>query len=191
MRNMKAETRLRAPIPGQSLTDEPRGYAWERPSEYSTPEEALQFYLPRITAKETLEDIMLALDNGFPLATLVKGIYMNGVMEGKHSIDIGLLIAPVLHEIILSAAKTYGVAVKELPVSPQEQEKRRSDKIVETAVKRQLERGLREDESLEESMVSTDEGAENVPQEQEEMPEMAETEEKPEPEAKGLMSRRR
>ena len=191
MRNMKAETRLRAPIPGQSLTDEPRGYAWERPSEYSTPEEALQFYLPRITAKETLEDIMLALDNGFPLATLVKGIYMNGVMEGKHSIDIGLLIAPVLHEIILSAAKTYGVAVKELPVSPQEQEKRRSDKIVETAVKRQLERGLREDESLEESMVSTDEGAENVPQEQEEMPEMAETEEKPEPKAKGLMSRRR
>jgi hypothetical protein len=171
MRNMKAETRLRAPIPGQSLTGEPRGYAWERPSEYSTPEEALQFYLPRITAKETLEDIMLALDNGFPLATLVKGIYMNGVMEGKHSIDIGLLIAPVLHEIILSAAKTYGVAVKELPVSPQEQEKR-------------------EDESLEESMVSTDEGAENVPQEQEEMPEMAETEEKPEPEAKGLMSRR-
>ena len=190
MRNMKAETRLRAPIPGQSLTDEPRGYAWERPSEYSTPEEALQFYLPRITAKETLEDIMLALDNGFPLATLVKGIYMNGVMEGKHSIDIGLLIAPVLHEIILSAAKTYGVAVKELPVSPQEQEKWRSDKIVETAVKRQLERGLREDESLEESMVSTDEGAENIPQEQEEMPEMAETEEKPEPEAKGLMSRR-
>ena len=190
MRNMKAETRLRAPIPGQSLTDEPRGYAWERPSEYSTPEEALQFYLPRITAKETLEDIMLALDNGFPLATLVKGIYMNGVMEGKHSIDIGLLIAPVLHEIILSAAKTYGVAVKELPVSPQEQEKRRSDKIVETAVKRQLERGLREDESLEESMVSMDKGAENVPQEQEEMPEMAETEEKPEPEAKGLMSRR-
>ena len=190
MRNMKAETRLRAPIPGQSLTDEPRGYAWERPSEYSTPEEALQFYLPRITAKETLEDIMLALDNGFPLATLVKGIYMNGVMEGKHSIDIGLLIAPVLHEIILSAAKTYGVAVKELPVSPREQEKRRSDKIVETAVKRQLERGLREDESLEESMVSMDKGAENVPQEQEEMPEMAETEEKPEPEAKGLMSRR-
>jgi len=190
MRNMKAETRLRAPIPGQSLTDEPRGYAWERPSEYSTPEEALQFYLPRITAKETLEDIMLALDNGFPLATLVKGIYMNGVMEGKHSKDIGLLIAPVLHEIILSAAKTYGVAVKELPVSPQEQERRRSDKIVETAVKRQLERGLREDKSLEESMVSTDEGAENVPQEQEEMPEMAETEEKPEPEAKGLMSRR-
>jgi len=191
MRNMKAETRLRAPIPGQSLTGEPRGYAWERPSEYSTPEEALQFYLPRITAKETLEDIMLALDNGFPLASLVKGIYMNGVMEGKHSIDIGLLIAPVLHEIILSAAKTYGVAVKELPVSPQEEERRRSSKIVETAVKRQLERGRREDESLEESMVSMDKGAENVPQEQEEMPEMAETEEKPEPEAKGLMSRRR
>jgi len=101
-----------------------------------------------------------------------------------------LLIAPVLHEIILSAAKSYGVAVKELPVSPREEEKRRSGKIIETSVKRQLERGLREDESLEESMVSTDEGAENAPQEQEEMPEIAETEERPELEAKGLMSRR-
>ncbi len=187
MRSMQAETRIRAPIPGQSLTDEPRGYAWERPPELTTPEQALQFYLPRITNKEAIEDIMLALENGFPLSTLVKGIYMNGVMEGKHSIDVGLLIAPVLHEIILSTAKTYGVAVKELPVSPQEQERKKEAKIVETSVQRQLERGLREDKSLEESMVSTDEGAENVPQEQEEMPEM---EEKPKAEAKGLMSRR-
>ena len=190
MRNMKAETRLRAPIPGQSLTDEPRGYAWERPSEYSTPEEALQFYLPKVTAKETLEDIMLALENGFPLSTLVKGIYMNGVMDGKHSIDVGLLIAPVLHEIILSTAKRYRVPVKELPVSPQKQRELRESNRMSAAVERELETGLREDESLEESMVSTNEGAENVPQEQEEMPEMAETEEKPEPEAKGLMSRR-
>jgi hypothetical protein len=48
------------------------------------------------------------------------------------------------------------------------------------AVERELETGLREDESSEESMVSTDEGAENAPQEQEET-------QKEEP--KGLMSR--
>ena len=52
---------------------------------------------------------MLALENDFPLSTLVRGIYMNGVMEGLHSIDVGLLIAPVLHEVIKSTAKTYGV----------------------------------------------------------------------------------
>jgi hypothetical protein len=180
MRNMEAPTRLRAPIPGQSLTDEPRGYAWERPPEFNTPEEALKFYIPKITENETMQDILLALENGFPLSTLVKGIYMNGVMDGKHSIDVGLLIAPVLHEIILSTAKRYRVPVKELPVSPQKQKELRESNRMSAAVERELETGLREDESSEESMVSTDEGAENAPQEQEET-------QKEEP--KGLMSR--
>ena len=180
MRNMEAPTRFRAPIPGQSLTDEPRGYAWERPPEFNTPEEALKFYIPKITENETMQDILLALENGFPLSTLVKGIYMNGVMDGKHSIDVGLLIAPVLHEIILSTAKRYRVPVKELPVSPAKQRELRESNRMAAAVERELETGLREDESSEESMVSTDEGAENVPQEQEET-------QKEEP--KGLMSR--
>ena len=105
---------------------------------------------------------------------------MNGVMDGKHSIDVGLLIAPVLHEIILSTAKRYRVPVKELPVSPAKQKELRESNRMSAAVERELETGLREDESSEESMVSTEEGAENAPQEQEET-------QKEEP--KGLMSR--
>ena len=69
---IKAPVTLSAPIPGQSLTDEPRGYAWERPAEFTTTEDALKYYLPRLTDKEIVEDMMLALENGFPLATLVK-----------------------------------------------------------------------------------------------------------------------
>jgi hypothetical protein len=174
--------RIKAPIPGQSLTDEPRGYAWERPAEFTTTEDALKYYLPRLTDKEIVEDMMLALENGFPLATLVKGIYMNGVMEGKHSIDIGLLIAPVLHELILATAKDYGVEVKELPVSENDRIRKREAEQIRNTVMRDLELGLSEDESSEESMVSTDEGAENVPQKQEEMPDMPK-------EGKGLMAR--
>ena len=63
---------------------------------------------------------MLALENDFPLSTLVRGIYMNGVMEGLHSIDVGLLIAPVLHEVIEIAAKTYGVEFREMPVTDEQ-----------------------------------------------------------------------
>ena len=130
---------------------------------------------------------MLALQNGFPLSTLVKGIYMNGVMEGKHSIDIGLLIAPVLHEIILSAAKTYGVAVKELPKSPSEEVKERDAQRIQTSIERGLETGLSEDESLEESMVSREEEPVRVLEEEAEEGEMVEENKK---ESKGLMSRR-
>ena len=45
---------------------------------------------------------------------------MNGVMEGLHSIDVGLLIAPVLHEVIKSTAKTYGVEFREMPVTDEQ-----------------------------------------------------------------------
>ena len=54
---MIQEPNLSAPIPGQSLTGEPKGYAWERPPEYNTPEEALEFYLPKITDEETTDDL--------------------------------------------------------------------------------------------------------------------------------------
>ena len=37
-----------APIPGQSLTSEPKNYAWERPPQYDLPEEALMFHLEKL-----------------------------------------------------------------------------------------------------------------------------------------------
>ena len=127
-------------IPGQSLTGEPRQYAWERPPEYDTPEDALKFYLPKITEDETVDDIMLALENDFPLSTLVRGIYMNGVMEGLHSIDVGLLIAPVLHEVIKSTAKTYGVEFREMPVTDEQRLQGKEKQRLASSVKRFLEK---------------------------------------------------
>ena len=41
---MEREVNLTAPIPGQSLTTEPKGFPWERPPEIDKPEDALKFY---------------------------------------------------------------------------------------------------------------------------------------------------
>ena len=177
--------RLSAPIPGQSLTGEPKGYAWDRSPEFNTAEEALDFYLPQVTSKPVMEDILTALDNGFPLTALVKSIYMNGVMDGKHSIDVGLLIAPILHEIILAKARSFGVQVKEAAVSPEERQAKKDKTEAEATVQRQLEIASRArlsvDESLEEPMVSREEEPVSV----QEMPENAEEL----PSGKGLMAR--
>ena len=137
-----------------------------------------------------MEDILTALDNGFPLTALVKSIYMNGVMDGKHSIDVGLLIAPILHELILAKARSFGINVKEVSVSPEERQAKKDTEEAEATVQRQLEIASRarlsEDESSEESMVTRDKGAENVP----DRPEREEIEEEEKPSGKGLMSRR-
>ena len=42
-------------------------------------------------------------------------------MEGVHSIDISMIVAPVLHEYIMSAAKIQGVRLKKRPTTKDEE----------------------------------------------------------------------
>ena len=64
---MVEEVTFDAPIPGQSLTTEPKGYPWERPPQIDDPEEAIKFYINNMSKQEVMDDIYTALDEGFPL----------------------------------------------------------------------------------------------------------------------------
>jgi len=93
-----------APIPGQSLTTEPKGLPFERPPKIVDPIEALDLHVENITKTESLEDAFYFLEQGLTLTALVEGILRSAVMEGLHSIDVSLIIAPVLHEYIKGLA---------------------------------------------------------------------------------------
>ena len=93
-----------APIPGQSLTTEPKGLPFERPPEIVDPIEALDLHIENITETEALEDAFYFLEQGLDLVSLVEGVLRSAVMEGLHSIDVSLIIAPVLHEYIKGLA---------------------------------------------------------------------------------------
>lgn len=102
-----------APIPGSSLTKEPSNSPWEQPPLYAKQEDALAFYLDRLSDGEVVDDIMFALERKFPLSVIVDSMTSIGVMEGYHTIDVKMLIAPVLHEHIKMLAETLGVRVVE------------------------------------------------------------------------------
>ena len=87
-------------IPGQSLTAEPRSQPFERPPEIVDPIEAIDAHLDNLSNKGAVEDLIYFAEFGVDLVTLVQGILRSAVMEGIHSIDISLIIAPVLHEHI-------------------------------------------------------------------------------------------
>jgi len=101
-----------APIPGQSLTDEPRNYPWERPPEISDPEEVIQMYLDKLSNEEALSAAMVALENNFTIRDVTSGILRVGVSKGFHSIDAGMIAAPVLHHYIKKNADDMGVEYK-------------------------------------------------------------------------------
>ena len=113
-------SQFNSPIPGQSLTTEPGSRPWERPSQYSTPEEALDYYVEQLALPEKTAQMLEILESGFPATDLVDAITLGGVMQGLHTIDIAVLISPVLFELITSVADTAEIEYKEgLQPSPE------------------------------------------------------------------------
>ena len=85
---MEQTPNFEAPIPGQSLTSEPKLYPWETPPEIDKVSDAIAFYIRRISSPEVVDDLFMALEEGFPLNILVKSMLTTGVMEGMHTVDV-------------------------------------------------------------------------------------------------------
>jgi len=93
------------PIAGQSLTAELGNRPWQQPPQYATVEEALDYYVPRLANPEFTENLFDVMETGIPLTTIANAMQSAGVMEGKHTIDVGLLIMPVLIETMAYLAE--------------------------------------------------------------------------------------
>lgn len=97
------------PIPGQSLTTEPRSMPFERPPEVVDPEQALQIHLSSLTNAKRMDAIFTLLENDIDLVTVVEGITRSAVANGIHTVDVSLIVAPVIHEFIKSSADALGI----------------------------------------------------------------------------------
>ena len=103
------EFMLDAPVPGMSMTAELGSRPWQNPPQYKTVEEALDYYIPRLTADEVTGQIFDVLEMGVPVTTLANTMQLAGVMEGKHTVDVGVLVMPVIMEMISYLADAAGV----------------------------------------------------------------------------------
>lgn len=109
------------PIPGQSLTAPLGDRPWQNPPRYSTVEEAIQYYMPRLTSERMGGQLMDMLEMGVPVDTIVDTVQLGGVMEGLHSVDVGMLISPVLataiEQMAIAAEVEYKVEGQEVDES--------------------------------------------------------------------------
>jgi hypothetical protein len=103
-----------APIPGMSLTGEPKKYPWERPPELVTSEDVANYYLDKLTTEDTMARVLDTLAVGdLNLQELVEGLTRIGVSNGLHTIDAGLLVSPLIHKTIKIVADGAGVEYDE------------------------------------------------------------------------------
>jgi hypothetical protein len=100
-----------APIPGQSLTDEPGNAAWERPPKITDPNEAVMFHLDKLSNRKVTDAALYLMDFGYPVDTLTKSILTGAVGEGMHTVDISMLIAPIIEQELIYMGTTAGIDV--------------------------------------------------------------------------------
>jgi len=107
-----SEEAFDAPIAGMSLTHELGARPWQSPPQYPTVEEALDFYIPRLSSQQFAGRLLDIIEQGIPLTALAETITLGGVMQGLHSIDVAVLINPVLVELMAGIADNADVKYK-------------------------------------------------------------------------------
>tara|TARA_R110000796_G_scaffold225360_1_gene341742 strand:+ start:3354 stop:3884 length:531 start_codon:yes stop_codon:yes gene_type:complete len=100
-------------IPGQSLTAEPKNAPYENPPELTTPEDAIDWHLDRLTTEDKVEALLDAMELGVDVVTLTEGILRGAVLGGRHNIDISLIVAPIIHEFIKTTADKASIDYEE------------------------------------------------------------------------------
>lgn len=110
-----------APTAGQSLTDVPQKWQWEKPPEISDPTEAYKSILESIkrpVAKETIEKLLYV---GVSVETIVNGLSLKGFSEGKFSPDVAELIKIPLSFQVTAIGNKAGIKpeiINEFPKKP-------------------------------------------------------------------------
>jgi len=109
---MAKPTLFEGPIPGQSLTTEPKNVPWEQPPKYADPMDALEMYMERLADPESQDELIDMLDIGIPISIVVDTMLSGGVMDGLHSVDTKLLLKGVIATQIQTIAEVVGVEYK-------------------------------------------------------------------------------
>jgi hypothetical protein len=92
-----------------SLTHELGARPWQQPSQFPTVDEAIEYYMASMTSEEFMEQLIDVLEMGVPVTTIANSMQLSSVMEGKHTVDVGMLVVPLLMELIMMLGDSAGI----------------------------------------------------------------------------------
>lgn len=137
------EVSFDAPIPGQSLTHEVGARPWQQPPQYATVEEALDWYLSRFEQRDTTEELLNVIEMGIPLTVIANSLQLGAVLQGVHSIDVGVLVTPILIEMMAYVAEQNDIEYK--IGTEEEEDPKPSESLISVAIQELEKRGITEE----------------------------------------------
>jgi len=101
--------------PGISWTDAPRSTPWSTPPKMVNVSEIAQTYVDKMSSPNTINSTIELIESEVPLAALANALMLNGVSQGAHTIDAGILVTPVIIEMLVTLAEVHGVKYNIFP----------------------------------------------------------------------------
>ena len=180
---------MEAPIPGQSLTAEPGAAQYERPPKFAKPEQAFEAYLDKFDDPEAREGLFALLERDVPLMSVVNLLTREAVRNGVHSIDVAVILRPMVHEYLSVLADAAGVNYIEAPEDPYKEDalKKKEKALIASRVEQQLGETAEEEDDEE---AFAEEIVEEVMDEEDDEDDEEEGREEMPAKPKGLMQRR-
>tara|TARA_R100001079_G_scaffold66231_1_gene34575 strand:- start:2229 stop:2738 length:510 start_codon:yes stop_codon:yes gene_type:complete len=98
-----------APIPGMALTHEVGGRPWQTPPQYPTVSLAAQYYVTSMQDEVFVENAINLMETGMPITLIANNMQLATVLRGLHTIDVGMLLVPVIMEMLMLIGDRAGV----------------------------------------------------------------------------------
>ena len=97
--------------PGISWTAPEKSQPWLNPPRRTDISEIAEMYISTLASKAMANDLLDSLETGVPLASIAETFMLAGVYGGEHTIDAGILVIPVIIEMLKAVAKVNKIDV--------------------------------------------------------------------------------
>ena len=174
------ETSFDRPIPGMGMTHELGARPWQTPPTYVTVDEAADYYIEKMSSPEFKNKLLDVMAMNVPLTTVANTMQLSSVMEGLHTVDVGMMMIPILVEVMALIGDSADVDYVTGMDAKKEARPSMINKIIED-----MKSEIGDVEDMDEGMEM-----QQPQQEAEAMPTEETQEEMPMEQPKGLMARR-
>ena len=105
----RVEPTFELPVPGMAMTHEVGARPWQTPAQYTNVDDVAQFYIGQMQSDTFTDQVTSLLETKMPVTMIANSMNTVNIMEGVHSIDVGILTMPIIMETIMLIAEQQGI----------------------------------------------------------------------------------
>ena len=105
----RVEPPFELPVPGMAMTHEVGARPWQTPAQYTNVDDVAQFYIGQMQSDTFTDQVTSLLETKMPVTMIANSMNTVNIMEGVHSIDVGILTMPIIMETIMLIAEQQGI----------------------------------------------------------------------------------